>query len=240
MLPVRYSRIANMLATHPERRQDLEHVVVLGLTDLEPLPAKRCASSSVHGRIAARADRTSETFAGGRRRLGRLCGRIREVASAAPFSLVGPERGITPICSSPSALQTPPSRPPLRSGGSRAAQRAKPPLTRRSGMRQQVQLLSYFSFLILRSAMFVRLTSHRWRIDSGAQASEQDASDFLSTLFGQTRAASNRDVRAHRFGQGRFRCARGALQSSFQSPARGRERAYPAPVSSAIARMRSA
>jgi hypothetical protein len=50
------SRIANNVGAHPQRRQDLEHVIMLALGDLEPLARKEVLGIAFgHRRIAAMA-----------------------------------------------------------------------------------------------------------------------------------------------------------------------------------------
>src|SRR5690606_12103880 len=140
------------VAAHEQRRQDLEHMVVVGLRHFAPFAG--IDRTGVDGETV-RALRMAVERAKHMPAVGDALIDIaarREGHGWAPFGLVRagarcPFSGITIFSS---ALHDPSCRVASRPVGSRAAKRAEPPLTRPAGMRQAAFLLpSFFSLPLI-------------------------------------------------------------------------------------------
>jgi hypothetical protein len=125
------------VAAHPQRRQDVEHVIVLGLADLEPLAA-------VEGTVIRRAAQTLRVPVEHAEHLPAVGGawwtlRIEEGIMVGSFQPRRAGARLTlriAILSSPSDPSFAAGSPVRRVKGH--GTRAKPPLTRRPGMRHVI------------------------------------------------------------------------------------------------------
>ena len=209
------------VGAHAQRRQDFEHVIMLGLRDLEPLAGEECRASpsamagSPRWRlniryISWRVATPSKTL--------RMVGEVCIGGSCWPGRTEA--RAIRLISSSLQSFITPPRRPPLRSGGSRAAERGRSfTLDAPAGHAAAPHCHFIFPFSLF---------------DLLLAAASPASGPPYGGLAGAPPPAGRRVCEPHQ------ELAVRAFRSSFQSSARGRNRAYRALASAAMARTRSA